>query len=724
MRIINLKSIAAVMLSLLLIFVITVQCRVVQAAQEYEKDGATLFKFTDRDINCTDGNYTDYEIDGTDLKITGSGTYVLSGSCVDGSVTVKKGTTGVVLVLNGLTLNGSDTAAISCNKSSGVEIVAATGTVNTLKDSEKNNDEAYPDNELAENAVLKCKDGSNVTVSGGGKIIIEALAKNGIKSGATTDEEGTASFTIRDASVSITNGVNDAINAEQELNIESGSLTVNAGDDAVHCDNTLNIGKNGGSGPEINIENCYEGLEGSIVNIYSGDININASDDGINAANSDLKGNNFEINVCGGNIYIIAQGDGLDSNGDLNITGGRIEIYSASSGADEPLDADGVVSLSGGTVLAAGAYGMGININAAVPYVMFGNSSSSFGSDGGNFDFGNIPDDFDPSVMQQPESFDPSVMRQPENFDPSTMRQTEGAPGERPESGRIQGEQNNNRGGKMTAGNERQASEAILIEGETFYIKDKNGSKIFESKAGKNATYVLLASGEMKDGEDYTLYSVSKEVGTCTAATGEKNDNRFSRTDFQNSSGKKSKFTDVKSDAWYSEAVDFVSGRNIMNGVDDNTFNPSGTVTRGMLATLVYRLEGSPEVTVSNSFSDVKSGAYYEKAVSWASAKGIVTGVDSSSFSPDSPVTREQMATILYRYAKYKGYDCEAGTANLKGFGDYSKISSYAVDAMSWAKEKGLITGVTDSTIDPKGSTTRSQAAVILQRFCEKNNVE
>ena len=325
-----------------------------------------------------------YKIDGRTLTIDEAGTYILTGSCSDGSVKVKKGTTGVTLVLKDLTLSSESTAPITCAKSSEVEIVVL-GT-NSLSDSEQNNDDNYPDNADAENAVMKFKDGSKVTLSGSGTLNITANGKNGIKSGATTDSEGEASLTITELTLNINAPVNDAVNAEALLNVLSGNITIDAADDALHSDYTLNIGSETTS-PTITINSCYEGLEGATVNIYSGDITINAEDDLINAANSDLTDYDFSINVHGGNITAqTTTGDGFDSNGTLNISGGNISVWTASSADNQPLDADGVITITGGTVLAAGgSAGMGMNLSAEQPYVSFGsNSFGGFGNGGSN----------------------------------------------------------------------------------------------------------------------------------------------------------------------------------------------------------------------------------------------------------------------------------------------------------------------------------------------------
>lgn len=300
-------------------------------------DAVTL-TFSDSGITA-DGS-GGFETDGTALTITDAGAYVLTGSCADGSVKVKKGVTGVTLVLSGLELTSADTAPITCAKSSQVVLYAAAGTENRLADTAQNNDETYSENADAENAVIKCKDGSQVTLCGSGSLVIEANGKNGIKSGATTAEEGEASLTIRDITLTIAAPVNDAINAEQLLVIESGTLTIAAGDDAIHCDLLLNIGAEGTDGPAITITDCYEAIEAATLNILSGDIDITSSDDCLNAANSDLSGYAFSMNISGGTITI-----------------------------------------SGGTVLAAGGSSMGMNLSASQICVTFGASGmGGFGS--------------------------------------------------------------------------------------------------------------------------------------------------------------------------------------------------------------------------------------------------------------------------------------------------------------------------------------------------------
>jgi hypothetical protein len=178
-----------------------------------------------------------------------------------------------------------------------------------------------------------------------------------------------------------------------------------------------------------------------------------------------------------------------------------------------------------------------------------------------------------------------------------------------------------------------------------------------------------------------------------------------------------SPFTDVKKSDWFYDAVQYVYDNGLMDGTENNTFSPKVTTSRGMLVTILWRLEGKPTVS-GTVFPDVASGQWYTNAVLWASANGIVEGYDNGKFGPDDTLTREQMATILYRYASYKGYDVTA-SADLSKYTDAGRVSSYAATALSWANATGLVTGMTDTTLVPKGSAIRAQAATILMRFCK-----
>ncbi len=179
-------------------------------------------------------------------------------------------------------------------------------------------------------------------------------------------------------------------------------------------------------------------------------------------------------------------------------------------------------------------------------------------------------------------------------------------------------------------------------------------------------------------------------------------------------------FLDVSRTDWFYYDVRYVCENGLMNGTSRNRFSPYGTATRGMLVTILYRMENEPRCFGSAAFSDVKPGAYYEKAVVWASQNNIVSGYTDGTFRPDAPVTREQLASILYRYTLYRGQDVSAGeTTSLTGYGDAQAVSNYALPAMRWACGTGILQGA-NGKLNPSGLATRAQLAAMLHRYLTK----
>ena len=172
-------------------------------------------------------------------------------------------------------------------------------------------------------------------------------------------------------------------------------------------------------------------------------------------------------------------------------------------------------------------------------------------------------------------------------------------------------------------------------------------------------------------------------------------------------------FSDVDADDWFAESAVYVRDNGVMNGTSDTTFNPNGTTSRGQIAAILYRAAGSPAVSGAADFPDVAAGAYYADAASWAAANGIVTGYSDGTFGPGDPITRQQLAAILWRYAGSPA--AESGT----DYADESAIASYAVTAVDWTRDTGVITGRDGNVFDPTGRATRAQAAVILHRYLE-----
>ncbi len=423
------------------------------AATGVDLTGATVFTFSDGAITVTEGDYTGYKIEGTALTVNKSGVYVLTGACSDGSVKVKKGTTGVTLVLSGLTLSSSDTAPVTCNKQTEVVIFSAEGTVNTLTDSAYNNDENYPENENAENAVIKAKDGSVVTLAGTGTINVVSNGKNGVKGGYDLyeeDEDGnvtdtllaTASLTVRDLTLNVTANAGDGVKSDKELNILSGNITVSAIDDGVKSDYVLNIGQTGTAGPAITVAKSAEGIEGATINVWSGTVKVNATDDGINAANSDLTNYSFSYNQYGGRVWVnVTNGDGVDANGSVNLNGGTLEVYTPSQGDGDPLDADAGAAFNGATVLGVGNNMMAPRYSGTASYVTFGGRTGGFGGQ----------------------------------------------------------------------------SSTLVAANATVSITDANGSVLYTANAVRNAGYVVFSSADLTSGETYSLVVNGKTVATATA---------------------------------------------------------------------------------------------------------------------------------------------------------------------------------------------------------------
>lgn len=333
-------------------------------------------------------SYISVTDDDSQVKISSSGTYVVSGESSDGNITVKKGTTGVVLVLENLDLTSTTGAAVSINKEAEVKVIISGNVV--LTDNENPDDENSEDADIADafdGAAFKSKANSNVYVTGDGTLTVNGSAKNGIKAGDDS------SLIFDGVTVNI-NAVNDGINGNYDVTLLSGSFTIAAGDDAIHADHILTIGNpDSGEGPTVRVTRSVEGLEGTVVNIYGGDISVVSSDDAVNAANGDGLYEDvldYSFNMMGGRLDINSQGDGIDSNGNINLMGGSAEIHSASMGGEAGIDYDGQLYISEGFSLnnqsgTAGPDGMG-----GVPGQMGGMQPGSKGGDFGGHQTGNM----------------------------------------------------------------------------------------------------------------------------------------------------------------------------------------------------------------------------------------------------------------------------------------------------------------------------------------------
>ena len=775
------------------------------AASHYTTANATLVTLTDSSATAK-GRYTGYEIDGTDVSITAAGTYVFSGDCDNGSITVKKGVTGVTIVLNGLTLTNDDSAAITLNKTAEASLIAAAGTTNTVADTEGSSDE---------NAAVKVKSGASLSIGGTGTLTVDGNVKNGIKGaadavitvaevklninaaddGLSCDDElnitgGTLSITaggdavkaspdtgdtenpdttslgnvtisggtltlnatedgiqadgdltisggtflvktngghttaLTDDSASckgfkaggaltVTGGMltvdsaDDALHAGTDVTISGGTLTLATGDDGVHADNDLVIGTKGASStstPRINITASYEGLEGTTVTVYSGDIDVVASDDGVNAANSTLgeRSDKYAISIAGGDLYIDAGSDGLDSNNDITITGGKVEVYGADAMMDAAIDYDGTFTLSGGTL-----FGAGMEPSAGTQaYIAVGETSPSGGGMGGDpngqgggqgmtppGDANGSADGTNGNRPTPPTDANGSQMTPPD------FSGNGGTPPEKPSD--------NGRGGQPGGAPANRESALGIKEGSVITVQDSSGKTLYTATALGSMSSVIFSSADIKEGETYTVLVDGTSVGTAEAKLGT-TDSSSSNNTFKpgqggqpNQNGSQATvggFKDVAQNSWYAGAVQYVTSNSLMNGTSTTAFSPSATMSRGMLMTVLARYAGE---------STEGGTVWHEKGMNWAKNKGI-----SDGSAPNANITREQLAAMLYRYAGEPD-----GAADLSAYADAGSVSAYAEKAVQWCVKNGILTGKTSSTLAPKATATRAECAAMLQRF-------
>ena len=768
------------------------------ASSSYTTSNATLIRFTDAAAKAS-GKYTGYEIDGTDVSITAAGTYVFSGDCDNGSITVKKGVTGVTIVLNGLTLTNDDSAAITLNKTAEASLLAAAGTTNTVADTEGSSDE---------NAAVKVKSGAALAIGGTGTLTVDGNAKNGIKGaadavitvaevklninaaddGLSCDDElnitgGTLSITAggdavkaspdtgdtenpdttslgnvtisggtltlnatgegvqADGDLTIsggtfhvkTNGGNttaltddsasckgfkagktltvtggtltvdsadDALHANTDVTISGGTLTLATGDDGVHADNDLVIGTKGASStstPRINITASYEGLEGTTVTVYSGDIDVVASDDGANAANSTLgeRSDKYAISIAGGDLYIDAGSDGLDSNNDINITGGKVEVYGADAMMDAAIDYDGTFTLSGGTL-----FGAGMEPSAGTQaYIAVGETSPSGGMGGGPNGQGGGQGMTPPGDANGTNDGTNGNPPTPPNFSGNTSTDGTFTPPTKPSGGKADGKPSGNLPNRESA--------LGIKEGSVITVQDSSGKTLCTATALGSMSSVIFSSADIKEGETYTVLVDGTSVGTAGAKLGT-TDSSSSMSTFKpgqggqpNQNGSQAtvgSFKDVPQNSWFASAVQYVTSNSLMNGTSTTAFSPSATMSRGMLMTVLARYAGE---------STEGGTVWYEKGMNWAKNKGI-----SDGSAPNRNITREQLAAMLYRYAGEPD-----GAADLSAYTDAGSVSAYAEKAVQWCVKNGILTGKTSSTLAPKATATRAECAAMLQRF-------
>lgn len=253
----------------------------------------------------------------------------------------------------------------------------------------------------------------------------------------------------------------------------------------------------------------------------------------------------------------------------------------------------------------------------------------------------------------------------------------------------------------------------------TLSFETGEGSKVDSVTKVSGTTVNLDDYVSSREGYEFTGWHEDREATQKIGSVTLRGDKTV-YAGWEKADGEEPSFDDVLPDNWAYEAVEYVNGKGLMSGVGGGSFSPGQPTTRGMLVTILYRMEGEPEYenTGTIRFSDVEDDAWYAKGVYWAAENGIVKGVGDGRYLPEDPVTREQMAAIFHRYAGYKGYDVTA-QGDLSAFTDAASVGDWAREALIWAVDKELINGMGDGTVNPRGTATRAQTAAILMRFCE-----
>ena len=548
-------------------------------------DNVRTFTFTDTGITDNGVGDSNYSYSGTDLKITGEGTYLITGNCSNGSVTVKKKSENVNLIFRNLNISNNTTAPVTFAKNTQVNVTIdgyATFEDNVLN-SEKylvakgyatynSTDDTYyctdsgasvlglnsGDEVEAENATFKTKGNSKVTISGSGTLNVTTHSKNAIKAGSTLDDNENDTTGNSSSAYLIMDGITanldafdayqasnddtygDGINAASYLLIKSGTYNVSAGDDGIHCDFVLDIGSETTS-PDINILKSYEGLEGSIVNIYNGDIDINSQDDAINAANGDIldssntniynKNYQFAINVYDGDIRAISgantttvnDGDAFDSNGNILINGGKVVAFGGSNGnsfdtgQDDNHDVDDSFVINGGTVLGVGTSAMAITPTTnSQNWVSWGISDQNSGGQPGQ---PGQPD----QPGQPPTNQNPPVARAQANSSATNMSNIDNI--------------------KLAVENNKYSVGSNVIISKNNSLSVLNGSDTLISDTAQNSATSVLFSGNI---ESSTTNTDTNNTDNSSNNTDNNNsDNNNNNTDTNNNNNSDNTNTDT-----------------------------------------------------------------------------------------------------------------------------------------------------------------------------------
>lgn len=722
----------------------------------YTSSNATLISFTDSAVTA-DGKYSGYEIEGTDVSITAAGTYVFSGDCDDGSITVKKGVTGVTLVLNGLTLTNADSAAITLNKTAEAALIAAAGSENTVADTAGANDE---------NAAVKVKSGASLSLSGTGTLTACGNVKNGIK-GASD-----AVITVDEMTLNI-EAADDGLSCDDELTIKGGRVNITAGGDAVKA-----------SPDTDDTENPDTTSLGSVT-ISGGTITLEAAEDGIQAdGDLTISGGTFAVTANGGHTTAISDEDasckGLKAGKTLTVSGGTFTVDSA----DDALHANDV-TVSGGTLtlasgddavhvdndLVVGVQGSSststpkINITASYEglegttvSVYSGDIDVVASDDGVNAassELGEHSDKFAINIAGGDLSIDAGSDGLDSNNDISITGgrvEVYGADAMMDAAIDYDGTFTLSGGTLFGAGMEPGAgTQAYIAVGETSPSGGKGGHGGMGGGAngGQGMTPPNDAGGTAGTTNGNPPTPPANADGSTTPPSGDQNGqqsgarpekpsneggqqggkpmNRESALGIKKGSvitvqdadgrtlytatalGSMSSVifssSDIKEGETYTVLVD---------GASVGTATAKLGTSSSSSGSLVPDRNGGQPGGVSG-FQDVGQNDWFASAVRYVTGKSLMNGESTTAFAPNENMSRAMLATVLYRMS---GETAEADSS----FRDVSSSAYYAA-AVSWASSEGIVNGTGADAFSPNASITREQLAAMLYRYAGEPSV-
>lgn len=732
--------------------------------------GDAVFTFSSSGITVS-GSSTNYEIDGTNLKITAAGTYVLTGTCTNGSVTVKKEVTDVTLILDGLTLTSSGTAPITCNTSTGVTIQVVGS--NTLTDAEDIAEEST--NTDFEGAAIKVKSNATMNLTGSGTLNVNGNCKNGIKGAAG------ASITVSELTLNVT-AENNALANDGTLTINSGDYTLTAGNDTIKSEpdegDTTSAGSVTINGGTLALVSAGDGIQANDVTITGGTLNVTSgggyqtavgmeSTKGIKAANAVL--------ITGGTLSLNCADDAIHSNGDVTLTGGTYEIYTGDDGihADYNLTIGTQNSATDPEITIAASY-EGVEGATILVYSGTGNITSSddafnaangdldrsygfclsfyggtwlldAGSDGidSNGDvylYGGVIEvfasaasadaslDYDGSCYYEGGTLLAVGMTGMAQTPSSGVSATFGAGG-------MMGGGMGGGGRDQMSGMEGQTttdSTTVPTDGSTATQGNWGGGGRGQMGTGTGDTDGQAATGE-PPARDGTTAEGTPPDGTAMeqmtppdGATGtmETTGTTQSALSVTITAGSEIVIKDASGDTIYTAtgvknansvvfaSEDLVSGETYtlyVDGTESATaIAAEGTGNSGMGGFGGQQTEQT-QANRTGTFQDVTSDKWYYQAVEYVNHRGIMNGVSNQSFAPDTGLTRAMLVQMLYNMES----DPQAGTAT---FTDVKSDAWYAA-AVSWAASNGIVDGYEDGSFAPEDIVTREQAALILYRY-------